>query len=648
MTRQRIAQLLFLAIVSSASPRTADADVWPMFRHDPQHTGLSGVDTSANSGMQKWVFAVSGSGSEMSPAIANDGTVYFGVDSLAGGFYAISPNGTQKWALPIKMAGSSPGIGADGTIFVGGQNIDGDSSLYAINSDGTQKWVFPTNGNFDSSPTVAADGTIYVVSSGSPGYLYAINPDSTQQWAFATGSNGTSPAIGADGTIYLGEAGYNGSLRAISPAGLQEWAVPIAGLSSSPSVGDDGTIFVGSHGNDEGEGGLYAVNPDGTEKWAFLIANVQAFSPAIGADGTIYVGSVATGNIGTLYAINPDGTQKWAFTTDNSIYGSPVLGSDGTIFFGSFGPMDNFLYAVNPDGTEKWAFATKDGGFTSSPAIGADGTIYTGSDEGDLYAFGTCDEQQEAVGGICVDPNHTPTARFTTSTVVGFVGIPLGFDAFYSTDPQNSIIGYSWDFGDGSPTGTSQSMSKIYNEAGTYTATLTVLDSEGLEDTTERQVVILPADQIGLFNSYLTFRTSFNRTRTASDRLVLKARVNIGDAQLGEGSLVAIEIAGERFEAILDDTLRASLLGPPKQKWRTEFGTVIQGFGEVELQATIKKADLGLGFNELGAIAGGDGEASITVPVRLEIGDSSVEVPLAADFDFNGDGTKARGEGASE
>jgi len=249
---------------------------------------------------------------------------------------------------------------------------------------------------------------------------------------------------------------------------------------------------------------------------------------------------------------------------------------------------------------------------------------------------------------VVVHVGQTPTARFSTGDIVGFVGLPLTFDAALSTDPENAIAGYSWNFGDGSPLGNGQVLSKVYDAEGTFTVILTVFDAEGLMSTAQRLIEVLPADQIGVFNAFVEFKTTFDRSKTAKDTLTLKARINVGDSQIGDGSAVALEIAGQRFVATLDRKLRAAVKVAPKQTWKVQFATRKQSAGQVDVQVTIKNANLGLGFNQLGAVAGVDGSALITVPVQLEVGAYSFEISCDTDFEFNRAGTKAKGDGASE
>ena len=155
----------------------------------------------------------------LSPAVGADGTVYIGSGSGAGsgGFFAIAPDGTQKWSTGTQQFQISAAIGGDGTVYTGTYNHLGDGQFFAFNPNGSTKWSFiapprpgipPANG-FLSSPAVAGDDSIYA--SCENGFLYALNPDGSKKWSFAEASpdssctsGSASPAIGADGTIYLG------------------------------------------------------------------------------------------------------------------------------------------------------------------------------------------------------------------------------------------------------------------------------------------------------------------------------------------------------------------------------------------------------------------------------------------------------------
>ncbi len=346
--------------------------VWPKFHGNMQNTGLSTVNTSADSGSLQWTYTT-GNYVDSSPAIGVDGTIY--IDSDDHNLYAISSTGALKWSYTTggfntPTVESSPAIGVDGTIYVGSQ----DDNLYAINPNGSLKWKYPTGNGVYSSPAIGADGTIYVGSYDNN--LYALNPNGTLKWSYTTGGAVTSsPAIGADGTIYVGSA--DGNLYALNPDGSLKWTFTTGySPTTSPAIGVDGTIYaVGTYNHN-----LYAISPTGGLLWTYLVDNNIYSSPAIGADGTIYISSY----YGYLFAINASGGLKWSYTTYGSNLSSPAIGADGTIYIGL---EFNGLYAINPNGTYKWSYSTGPAGSDSSPAIGADGTVYIGSQDHNLYAI---------------------------------------------------------------------------------------------------------------------------------------------------------------------------------------------------------------------------------------------------------------------
>ena len=343
---------------------------WPMFRGNPQHTGLSPFSTANNKGKLKWKFKTNGP-IKSSPAIAPDSTIYVGSDDKY--LYAISPDGTLKWKFKTgDWIHSSPAISSDGTIYIGSD----DRHLYAVSPDGMLEWKFKTRGLVKSSPAISPDGTIYIGSHDR--YLYALNPDGTLKWEFKTGDwVRSSPAISSDGTIYIGS--YDRYLYALNPNGTLKWKFKTGyWVRSSPAISSNGTIYVGSD-----DGHLYAISPDGTLKWRFKTNGWVQSSPAIGPNGTIYVGSYASYN-GYVYAISVNSGLKWVCKTNNMIDSSPAVTNDGTICIGS---DDRYLYLIDSNGKMKQKFLT-DGIIFSSPAIAPDGTIYIGSSDGYLYAIG--------------------------------------------------------------------------------------------------------------------------------------------------------------------------------------------------------------------------------------------------------------------
>ncbi|WP_022883451.1 PKD domain-containing protein [Glaciibacter superstes] len=83
-------------------------------------------------------------------------------------------------------------------------------------------------------------------------------------------------------------------------------------------------------------------------------------------------------------------------------------------------------------------------------------------------------------------PNLPPTAAFTATTDF----LSADFDATGTTDPDGTIVGYEWDFGDTQTSTTGPTVNHGYSSAGTYTVSLTVTDDDGAENTTTQTVVV--------------------------------------------------------------------------------------------------------------------------------------------------------------
>ncbi len=112
----------------------------------------------------------------------------------------------------------------------------------------------------------------------------------------------------------------------------------------------------------------------------------------------------------------------------------------------------------------------------------------------------TEDSGNEAVASAEVNTttvSSVPEARITTvpaataeGTLSGELPFKISFDASGSTDADNDIVEYDWDFGRDGATQVGQKVDYTYEEAGTYTVTLTVADSEGQKHNTTLSVTV--------------------------------------------------------------------------------------------------------------------------------------------------------------
>jgi len=434
---------------SSASNSGPMNSSWPMKSFNQRRVGRSPHSTANNPGVEKWQY-LNLWGIDAGIVISDNDNIYFGGKDWY--VYALYSNGTLRWRYKTREPiYSTPAIAEDGTVYIGSC----DWYLYAMNPNGTLKWSFGIQAISFSSPVIANDGTIYT--GNVDGKLFAVYPNGTCQWYYdaMSGIYG-DPALGSDGTIYFGT--WDNYLYAVNSNGTLKWRFLTGNhVKGIPSIALDGTIYFGSW-----DGYLYALYPNGTMRWRCKVGSGTETTPAIATDGTIYVGG------DDLYAVYPNGTMRWVFSLgpDRHIFQScPAVSADGTIYVGvDVGEVSaGEIVAVNPDGTERWRKIISDEWTDSSPAIAADGTVYIGSVGiymgGGLHAFGR--------GPLNVDANGPYTGYYHIP--VQFIGTIFGGIPPYSCH---------WDFGDGQ-TSNEQNPSHNYSAVGNFTATFTVVDSEG-------------------------------------------------------------------------------------------------------------------------------------------------------------------------
>jgi PKD repeat protein len=112
---------------------------------------------------------------------------------------------------------------------------------------------------------------------------------------------------------------------------------------------------------------------------------------------------------------------------------------------------------------------------------GADGSYtisLTVTDDGGLTDTATTDVDVD--DGI----NDPPVAVIKS---INCTGLSCDYDGSDSFDPDGSVTGYSWAFGDGNP-GSGATGTHVYTSAGLYTVTLTVTDNDLLDS-------VVPAEQ---------------------------------------------------------------------------------------------------------------------------------------------------------
>lgn len=161
-----------------------------------------------------------------------------------------------------------------------------------------------------------------------------------------------------------------------------------------------------------------------------------------------------------------------------------------------------FDAAASSGGSGEILLYTWDLGDGSAEVARRDPTLsHTFNDEGSysvtLTVTNTHGDEASSTQDVTVG-NAPPVASFTVSEGgEGNTNTFFLFDASDSSDPDGDIVSYDWDFGDGTTRVTTEPQaSHQYQEAGSYTVTLTVTDNEGATASAETTVEVTELDDL--------------------------------------------------------------------------------------------------------------------------------------------------------
>jgi len=388
---------------------------WPMFQHDPQHTGRSPYIGPQTDNV-KWTYDF-----PEYPDRVYDSRVVVGQEDIIyvgrrgdEGIYSIEPNGTLRWRFELPDV-TAICVGPNGMVYA-----VSCIGLSAIDQDGNELWHYVLPHHLNGSEPVIFNDKLYLVAycifpsdymhlalfnfyfDGTVSWIYDLfdgvlyeNPDflaspSGSYGGIGSVTNGVDVVISYDGTIYCVERFYNrDTLYAFNSDGSLKWTRTFTSSVGKPSVSANGTILfrVGSSS--------YGISPDAEDVWIYNIPHYCAGgsfpSPVIGLDGTSYwrIGYNPWGTaLFILFTLDSEGNLIWETDPEPCGYGSfsnSVAIDTNGIFYQL---ASNGLEAIDQYGSEVWSHALY--GFWASEAdmaLGSDGTLYAATNQR-LYAFG--------------------------------------------------------------------------------------------------------------------------------------------------------------------------------------------------------------------------------------------------------------------
>ncbi|WP_305150768.1 PKD domain-containing protein [uncultured Duncaniella sp.] len=320
----------------------------------------------------------------------------------------VNPRWTAVLGGGVK-GGSSPALSTDGSALYMLRSLAGEdkAALVAYNTaDGQMAWTLDlseamaNNGasataqakDVFSSPSVGADGTVYVVlrdlqsTTAQRGlYTLAVKPDGNVKWCTKVGASGNNlyaitPGIDANGNIYV--AHRTKEIHKLSPSGTDTKFTGFGDITAGVTLSNNGTVFAVGKGNV----GIFAVDANsGTNKWIYnsdfggasdaFTGAMRSATPSVGADGTIYM-VIDKGAGGAVVALDANGAAKWVYDTNGAIPdGGVAVAEDGTLYANGGTDPSTGLIALDPNGNLLWTFATV-ANVQTSPVIDNRGYVH--------------------------------------------------------------------------------------------------------------------------------------------------------------------------------------------------------------------------------------------------------------------------------
>lgn len=419
-----LSSLLFMSLVVPEANAYSNSvtDDWPMFHHDPMHTGYS---TSNSPGTNKTLWTYKTNSAIGSPAIV-DGRVYVGSNN--GNIYCLNAfDGTFLWNY--QTGGEVEGCPAvvKNRVYIGSE----DQNIYCLEAyTGAKMWNFTTGGAIRSSPTVS-EGRVFVGSY--DGNVYAFNASNGSLiWKYQSGGAvHSSPAVSGN-NLYVGSNDRNFYCLNISD-GTAIWRFNIGNWVGSSPAFAEGRVYFGTDGSY-----MYALNAsNGEVSWQYATTYGVSSSPAV-AQGRVYVGSRDL-NIHCLNATN--GAQLWKFKTTAWITCSPAV-ANGKVYAGEgmhvHAFTSDFFCLDASSGSAIWKFTANYTGIwtSSSPAV-AYGNVYLGTDDGYIYAFGSPQPVPPEV--VVVSPVNQ-TYNISSVSLVFTVNEPVAWMGYALDDAEMVTI----------------------------------------------------------------------------------------------------------------------------------------------------------------------------------------------------------------
>ncbi len=309
------------------------------------------------------------------------------------------------------------------------------------------------------------------------------NGIASYEWTFGDGSSATGQTVSH---TYTGADTYTVTLTVTDTAGQTDTDTAIATIAdiNNPPVSDPNGPYSGTVGVTINFDGSGSDDADGT-----IISYAWGFGD--GETGTGVTPSHIYTTAGTfdvtLTVTDNDGATDTATTTAtiDALLVPPVADANGP-YSGTVNDPVQFDGSGSSDAdgsivSYEWDFGDGASGTGVSPthAYTATGEYAVSLTVTDNDGLQSTDSTTATIGEGAMPPVADANGPYS-----GTVSVPVEFDGSGSSDPNDDIVAYDWDFGDGTfVADAGPTPSHTYAAESIYTVTLTVIDATDLTDS---------------------------------------------------------------------------------------------------------------------------------------------------------------------
>jgi outer membrane protein assembly factor BamB len=358
--------MLAAMTLAADDPSKASED-WPLFRGNPEQTGVSATKLPDKL-REVWKFKAK-DGIEGTAAIAG-GKVFIG--SFDKNLYALDlKTGEVKWKYAAGPIKAPPGV-RDGVVYVG----DEDGGFHAVDADtGKLKWKFDAGSEVTSGTGFAGTDVLFGTSGET---LFCLTKDGKKKWEFKVegGPVHATPAVVGTTTFV---AGCDSALHVIdTKTGKEVRSIELAGQVGSTGALAGDVMYVGTMTNE-----VQAIDwKAGKVLWTYRAERrQQPFQASVALTDTLVLGGSKDKR---LHAIDrKTGAAKWDFLTTGRIDSSPVVVGKRVYF----GTLDGKFIVLDIEKGVAVQEIVLDSEIIGSPAV-ANGRIVIATVKGNVYCFG--------------------------------------------------------------------------------------------------------------------------------------------------------------------------------------------------------------------------------------------------------------------